>query len=137
MGLVSSEPITVDGVEVKPIRVLSKLLPDHVPGEEKKFPKSIFAFAVEAIGKKDGQKKAIRYSIVFPNQKAISKMGLGANFITYPTALSLKLFIMVLNKIREKGVYPPEILNRELRESIIKQLPKNHFKVYKKVYTPK
>ncbi|MEK6885378.1 MAG: saccharopine dehydrogenase C-terminal domain-containing protein [Nanoarchaeota archaeon] len=137
LGLVSSKPINVDGVEVKPIRVLSKLLPDPVPGEEKKFPNSIFAFAVEAIGKKDGKKKAVRYSIVFPNQREIGKMNIGANFISYPTALSMKLFTMALDRVTERGVYPPEILNKKIREDIIKQLPKNHVKVYKKVYTPK
>jgi len=130
LGLVSGKPVDVDGVQVKPIRVLSKLIPEPVPGEEKKFPNSIFSFAVEAIGRKNGKKKAVKYSIVFPNQKEIGKMGLGANFISYPTALSMKLFTMILGRIKEKGVFPPEMLDKETRAIIIKQLPKYKVKVY-------
>lgn len=137
LGFVSDKKINVDGVEVKPIRVLSKLLPDPVPGEEKKFPESIFAFAVEAIGKKNKKRKAIKYSVVFPKQKDIGKMGIGANFISYPTALSATLFTLVVNKIKETGVHSPEILNKEQRAWLIDQLPRFKVKVYKKTYTPK
>ncbi|MEK6927190.1 MAG: saccharopine dehydrogenase NADP-binding domain-containing protein [Nanoarchaeota archaeon] len=137
LGFVSDKKINVDGVEVSPIRVLSKLLPDPIPGEEKKFPESIFAFAVEAIGKKNKKRRAIKYSVVFPRQKEIGKMGIGANFISYPTALSAALFAMIIYKIQETGVHSPEVINKELRTKIISQLPKYKVKVYKKVYTPK
>ncbi len=137
LGLTSEEKIDVDGVKVKPIRVLSKLLPDSVPGQEKRFPNSIFAIAVEAIGKKDNKKKAVRYSVVFPKQETIGKMGLGANFISYPTALSMYLFTLIINKIKKSGVFPPECLNKDVRTWIIKQLPKYYVKVYKKIYVPK
>lgn len=137
LGLTSTEKINVAGVEVKPIQVLSKLLPNPVPGEEKRFPNSIFAMSTEAIGKKAGKKKAVKLSVVFPNQRTIGKMGLGANFISYPTALSMKLFAMEINKIKRRGVFPPEAINKEIREAILKQLPKYKVKVYKKVYTPK
>jgi len=128
LNLVSDKKINVDGVEVKPIRVLSKLLPDSVPGEEKRFPKSIFAIAVEAIGKKDGKKKSVKYSVVFPRQEIIGKMGIGANFISYPTALSIKLFAMHINEIKKRGVFPPEALDEKIRKEIIKEL-KKHCKV--------
>ena len=124
LNLVSDKKINVDGVEVKPIRVLSKILPDSVPGEEKKFPKSIFAIAVEAIGKKNNKKKSVKYSVVFPRQEVIGKLGLGANFISYPTALSLSLFVLILNKIKKSGVFPPEALNDEIRKEFIKNLKK-------------
>ena len=137
LGLLSDKKINIDGVEVKPIRVLSKLLPSPISGEEKKFPKSIFAIAVEAIGKKDNKKKAIRYSIVFPRQEIIGKMGLGANFISYPTALSTSLFALIIDKTKKIGVFPPECLEKEIRHWIIKQLPKNHIKIYKTIYVPK
>lgn len=131
LGLVSIKPINVDGAEVTPIRFLSKLLPDPVPGEEKKFPNSIFAMATEAIGRKNKKKKAVKISVVFPKQKIIGKMGLGANFISYPTALSMKLFTMVINKIKRRGVFPPECLDKEIRKEILKQLPKYKVRFYK------
>ncbi len=121
----------------KKLDEISKTLPDPVPGEEKKFPNSIFAFAVEAIGKKYGKKLAVRYSIVFPKQRDINKICPGANFISYPTALSMKLFTIAFDKIKERGVFPPESLEKKVRDFIISELPKNHVKIYKKVYTPK
>jgi saccharopine dehydrogenase (NAD+, L-lysine-forming) len=136
LGLASNKPIMIDGVKVKPLSVLSKILPDPVPGEEKKFPKSVFALSVEAIGKKAGKKLAIRYSAVFPNQEEIGKMNLGANFISYPTALGMKLIIMQIKNIKRRGVFPPEALPKEIREVIMNQLKENHVNVYKKVYTP-
>ncbi|MCX6702014.1 MAG: saccharopine dehydrogenase NADP-binding domain-containing protein [Candidatus Zambryskibacteria bacterium] len=137
LGLVSNETVNVDGVEVKPIQILSTLLPNPVPGEEKKFPNSIFAFAVEVIGKKNNKNTVVRYSIVFPNQKTIGEMEFGANFISYPTALSMKLFVMIFDKIKKRGVFPPEALDKETRTLIIQELPKNQVKVYKEIYTPK
>jgi len=137
LGLTSNKKIKVDGIEIAPIRVLSKLLPDPIPGEEKKFPKAVFAFAVEAMGKKDGKKKAVIYSAMFPNQEAINKISPNANFISYPTALSTKLFAMQINNLGKTGVFPPEAINKKIRMDILKQLEKNHVKVYKKVYTPK
>ncbi len=124
LGLASDENINVDGAKIRPVRVLSRLLPNPVPGEERKYPESIFAIAVEAIGKSHRKKKTARYSIVFPKQKKIEKMNLGANFISYPTALSVKLFVMAFPKIRRKGVFPPEALEKEVRQEILKELEK-------------
>jgi saccharopine dehydrogenase-like NADP-dependent oxidoreductase len=137
LGLTSYKSIKIDGVDIKPIKVLSKILPDSIPGEEKKYPNSIFALAVEATGKKDGKKKAIKYSVVFPKQEEIGKMDLGANFISYPTAISMALFILVIPMINKRGVLPTECLEKDIREVILKSLPKNKIKVYKKIFTPK
>lgn len=132
LGLVSDNEIDVDGLKVKPIRVLSKLLPDTKPGDEKRFPKSVFAMAIEAIGKKAGKKKVIKFAVVFPNQKEIEKLKLDANFITYPTALSAKNFIMAIPKITDKcGVFPPEALSAEVRKSIFDELKKFKLKFVK------
>ena len=132
LGFTSEKSINIDNVEVKPIKVLSKLLPDPVPGEEKKFPNAIFAMCVEAIGKYKRKKKRIKFSIVFPTQKEINKLGLDANFISYPTALSVKHFVMAFPKIKKKGVFPPECLDNEVRKDILKEIKKNkliHLKI--------
>lgn len=132
LGLISEKEIDVDGIKIKPIRVLSKLLPDTHPGDEKRFPKSVFTMAIEAIGKKAGKKKVIKFAVVFPNQKEIEKLKLDANFITYPTALSAKNFIMAIPRIADKtGVFPPEALNAEVRKSIFEELKKFKLKFVK------
>ncbi len=124
LGLLSEKAINVDGKMIKPIRFLSKLLPDPVPGEEKKFPKARFAMSVEATGKLKGKKRTVKSSILFPIQEEIGKLNLGANFISYPTALSAKYFVMALPKIKRRGVFPPEALDKEVRKGILGDLKK-------------
>lgn len=124
LGLLSNKKILVDGVRVKPISVLAKLLPDTVPGEEKNFPKARFAMSVEAIGKLKKEKKSVKCSVVFPAQKDIDKLELNANFISYPTALSIKLFVMEMSKIIKRGVFPPEALDSNIRKNIFDELNK-------------
>lgn len=131
LKLTSENKVNIDGMKIAPIRLLSKILPDSVPGEEKKFPKAVFAIAVEAIGKFKGRKKTVKYSVIFPDQKQIEKMNLNANFISYPTALSIKLFVMAIPKITKTGVFPPECLDKDVREEIIKNLGKNKIKLIK------
>lgn len=132
LGLLSYKEIDVEGIKIKPIRVLNKLLPDPVPGEEKKFPEARFAMAVEAIGKLGNKKKTVKTTVVFPSQKEINKLGLEANFISYPTALSVKLFLMELHNITKRGVFPPECLSKEVRKNIFEELKKiKHIKFTK------
>lgn len=138
MGLISKKKILFRGVEISPFEFMCKVLPDVPPSlADKKYENAQFAFLIEAIGKKQGKKKAIRYFIMFPKQKEINHFNLNANFITYPTALSAKLFATSIPLIKKSGVFPPECIEKEARSWIIKQLPKNHVKVYKRVYTPK
>lgn len=134
LGLTSKKDIKIDGMKIKPIQFLSKLLPDTKPGDEKKFPNSVFAISIEAIGKKSGKKKTIKYSVVFPNQREIGKMRLNANFISYPTALLAKMFILSIPKIKKAGVFPPETLDKEIRKSILSELSKNKSILIKKEY---
>jgi len=49
---------------------------------------------------------------------------LNANFITYPTAISAKLFALAALKSKEKGILPPEALDNEIRNYILKKLNK-------------
>lgn len=134
LGLLSDRKILVKGVEVKPLDVLTKLLPDSVPGDEKKFPEARFAMSVEAIGKLKNKKKAIKYSVVFPSQKEINELELMANFISYPTALSVKLFLMELPNIERRGVFPPEAIDKDIRKRIMGELKKlKHIKLIKEI----
>lgn len=133
LGFTSKKEIKVDGTSVKPVDLLMKLLPDTKPGDEKRFPNSIFAISIEAIGKKNGKNKKVKYSVVFPRQKVIEKMKLNANFISYPTALCLKMFILSIPKIKRTGVFPPESLDKDIRKSILSELSRNKAIIIKKL----
>ena len=131
LGLASNNKIKVGDCEIKPVEVLSAVLPDSPPGSEKKFPNSFFAISIEVLGKVKGKNKKVKYSVVFPKQKEINKMNINANFISYPTALSAKLFVMAIPKITKKGVFPPEALDKEIRKEIIQKLEKSKVKISK------
>lgn len=138
LGLISRNKIPFKGQEISPFDFTTKVLPD-VPASltEKRFEKAQFGFVIEVIGHKNKKKEVVRYSVMFPNQGAINKYGLNANFISYPTALSASLFAVAIPRISASGVFPPECLEKDAREFIINQLPKYHVKVEKKIYSPK
>jgi len=131
LGLTSHEKINVKNFEISPFQFLSAVLPDSPPGTEKKFKESVFAFSVEVKGKTKGKTKVFKYSVVFPRQRDIEKLKLNANFISYPTALSVKLFVMSLLDIERKGVFPPEAIEDEVRKEILRELERSKVKIVK------
>ncbi len=46
-----------------------------------KYEKAQFGFVIELTGWKNNKKEKVRYSVMFPNQGQIDKLGLNANFI--------------------------------------------------------
>ena len=89
-----------------------------VPGDAQ------FIFAVEAEGKRNNKNKKAGFYAIFPKQKQINRLGLHANFISYPTALCTKVFAMMIPKIKNCGVFPPEALDKKIRHKIINELKK-------------
>ena len=133
LGLVSKEKIDFKDIKISPFEFVNKILPDaSFNTQDPEFSNAQFAFAVEAIGKVKGKKKIIRYFMSFPKQEDINKLDLGANFISYPTALSAKIFAMVLPKIKMIGVIPPEALDKEIRKLILSELEKTKHVILKK-----
>jgi saccharopine dehydrogenase (NAD+, L-lysine-forming) len=138
LGLVSKGKIQIKGVEISPMEFACKVLPD-VPTNlgDKKYENAQFGFVIELNGLRDKKKEAIRYEVIFPKQGVINEMKLNANFISYPTALSASLFALAMPKICSVGVFPPECLEKEVRQFIIEQLPKHKVRVRRKVYSIK
>ncbi len=133
LGLISREKIKFGDIEISPFEFVNKVLPNiSFSNEDPKFKEAQFAFAVEASGKIKGKKRIIRYFVSFPRQKEINKLGLNANFISYPTALSAKIFAMVIPKIKTKGIIPPEALDKEIRKFILSELDKTNNVIVKK-----
>ena len=71
---------------------------------------------------------------MFPKQKEINKLGLNANFISYPTALSAKIFATAFKKLKTIGMIHPEALDKEVRKFIFSELRKAGHVVIKKEY---
>lgn len=132
LGLLSEQKVTMNGISMKPKEFFSKVLPDSSPiYKNEKFKNAVFGFVVEAKGKKDNEDRTVRYTAIFPRQKQIDDLDPDANFISYPTALMTKLFIMAISKIHEYGLFPPEALSAGIRKFILEQLKKYPVKITK------
>ena len=133
LGIISKEKIKFKGIDISPFEFVNKILPDvSFSNEDKKFHSAQFAFVVEASGKIKKKQKILRYYVAFPIQKEINKLGLNANFISYPTALSAKIFALAFPKIKAKGINPPETLDKEVRKFIFAELNKTKHILIKK-----
>jgi saccharopine dehydrogenase-like NADP-dependent oxidoreductase len=133
LGLTSQEKIDFNGMKITPFEFVTKVLPEiSLNFSDPKFDNAQFAFAVQASGKVKGRHRTLRYFVSCPKQKEINKLGLNANFISYPTALSAKIFAMAFHKIKSKGIIPPEALDREVRKLILAELDKVRHVVVKK-----
>jgi saccharopine dehydrogenase-like NADP-dependent oxidoreductase len=126
LGLTSDKKADVGGFKISPAAFLSKLLMN----DEKLLPKKLdiknaqFGFAVIAEGKKKGKRKRVAYYVAFPEEEDIDEMKIDANFISYPTALMVKFFVMAMPHVKKFGVFPPEALNEEIRKSILAGIKK-------------
>ena len=133
LGFISRKKIKLGDIEISPFEFVNKVLPDiSFSNSDPKFNNAQFAFAVEATGKIKGKKMKIKYFVLFPNQKYINKLGLDANFISYPTALSAKLFALAAPKIKAKGIIPPEALEKQVRKFILDGLKKTKHVIIQK-----
>ena len=130
LGFTSKNKIKTKDGEIAPIDLTSKILPPVVEDiKEEKYYNAQFAFVVRAEGRKKGKAKMVQYWVMFPKQKEINNLNLNANFISYPTALSAKMFVMAIPKITQKGVFPPEALEKDVRKEIIQELEKTDVKI--------
>lgn len=133
LGLTSKEKISIKDVHISPFEFVNKVLPNiSFDNENPKFSEAQFAFAVEASGKIKGKHKKIRYFVMFPKQKDINKLNLNANFISYPTALSTKIFALAMARVKDMGIIPPEALDKHIRKFILNELDKTKHVIVKK-----
>lgn len=97
LGLCSSAPIEVDGVSIKPRRVLGDLLVKNLPADE---PDAVLV-RVEFVG--DG--KRLRYDIIDYQDEAT---GLSAMMRTTAFPASIVALMMARNQTTAKGALPQE-----------------------------
>lgn len=91
----------------------------------KTFEEARFGFVIEVSGKENGVNKIIKKFVAFPKQREINAMNLNANFITYPTALLMKAFIMAMPEIKNFGVFPPEAIDLKALEQVTNDVRRN------------
>src|SRR3989344_1869607 len=85
---------------------------------------SIFISVVEGIGKKSGRKVRIKSTVIYPDLIQINKKFNGATYISYPTGMAVYAFAKNIPKIKEYGIFPPEALSYEIKNSIISEIKK-------------
>jgi saccharopine dehydrogenase-like NADP-dependent oxidoreductase len=129
MGLLSSEPVEVDGVEVVPMRLISKLTPP-APKYEKEIKEVIDAgidveegvFLVRVDGIKDGEKVRVDSYVNVPGLRESFERA-GISHEAYLTGQCAWIFTKMLIKgeVGQKGVLPPEVLEADARAYFLKE----------------
>lgn len=101
LGLASSEEIEVDGIEVRPRRVLGEMLLRHLPADEP----DVVLIRVEFRGRAEGTIQRLRYDII---DRFDERTGLSAMMRTTAFPASIIAQMMARGDIKEKGAIPQE-----------------------------
>jgi lysine 6-dehydrogenase len=101
LGLCSSDGVNVDGVEIKPRRLLAGLLEDYLPADEPDYVLIRLDFA----GSSDGSERRLRYDIV---DKQDEVNGLSAMMRTTSFPASIIAQMMARGDVSERGATPQE-----------------------------
>jgi saccharopine dehydrogenase-like NADP-dependent oxidoreductase len=108
MGMLSKEPIEVKGIKVRPLDVVTAMLPNPADLAEK--VKGHTGFAVEVIGEKDGRKTKVRMFTTLSHEKAyeLCRTNAGAYYVGTGGAIATEMFID--GEVKDKGFVIPEQL---------------------------
>ncbi len=132
MGLLSSEPVEVDGVQVVPMRLISKLAPP-APKYEQEIKEVIDAgieleegaMLVRIDGQKDGERVRVDSYVNTPGLlDSFARAGISHE--SYFTGQCAWLFtkMLVHGEISQKGVFPPEALEADSRAYFLREAAK-------------
>ena len=95
---------------------------------------AVCAMAVVVEGKSGNRKKKnIRFDVLFPDLQHINLLFPGAGYISYPTAIAATVFARNILSL-PVGVYPPEALEKDIREKIMMQLKSKGIKIVRHIY---
>lgn len=129
-GLFSKDEIEVRGVKVRPLDVTSKLLFPiwtYEPGEEEF---TILRVVVE--GRENGGAVRHTYDLYDEYDRATGQSSM-ARTTAFPCAIAARMLLR--GDIKEKGVFPPELLGRQagMLEQMTSELAKRNVKLTSKV----
>ncbi len=103
LGLAASEEVELDGVRVRPRRLLGELLLRHLPAEEPDVVLIRLAFR----GRRAGQDKRLRYDII---DRFDARTGLSAMMRTTAFPASIIAQTMARGETTERGALPQELV---------------------------
>ena len=132
MGLLSSEPVEVDGTEIVPMRLINKLAPP-APKYEKEIQEAIDSglkmeegvMLIRVDGIKDGEKVRVDSYVNTPGLlESFEKARISHE--AYFTGQCGWLFTKMLIKgeVTQKGVFPPEVLEAKPRAYFLEEAAK-------------
>ena len=134
LGLMSSETINVGNVEVEPRRVLAQLFPPTPPSlreymkcvEEGQLDAGGSLISMKVKGKKDGKTAEEELFITIPTLVECARRIPGSNNVSYGTSVSAAEFslMMLRGEVKHRGVFPPEVFDKEERETFLKAIEK-------------
>jgi len=141
LGLMSPDPIDVNGIEVAPMDVFLKLLPKTLaPKKCMEMVKngelfSRLQLAVDVKGKKNGKEYHHKLWSESPNIVEACDRIAGTNDVSYITSLPISIATLMIlrGQLKKDGVFPPETLDREEREVFFKGLKEWGITVHKQV----
>lgn len=87
--------------------------------------------AVETSGMRDGSPVSVKYVVRCPTLKEIMRRCPGATYVAYPTAVAAAAFARVIPQIRKPGVWPPETLEKPLRDQVVQKLRQGGIRIEK------
>ena len=129
-GLAGTKPIKVGKVEVEPLEVFLALAPPTLrPHEvEEKIEKGIIedeiaCILLDVVGERSGKEvRATYYSML--RLKEVNKRMRGVTATSYFVGIGACVFTELLaeNRIKSRGIAPPEALEKEEREALIRRL---------------
>jgi len=132
MGLLSEEPVEVDGQQVIPMHLISKLTPpapkyrDEIQAVlDEGMHSEEGAFLVRVEGEKRGKKMTIDSYVNGPGLTEAFEMA-GITHESYFTGQLAFLFtkMFVNDKIKLKGIFPPEAFDAEMRTYFLQEAGK-------------
>lgn len=140
LGFFRKRPVkigTVVSALIPPYDFVLKIWPDIPSPQEMaalvksgKLRNAHFWAAVEERGVGSDNKKITKKAmILFPSQAEINQIYPRANYISYAAGITAGIFALYIPKITEKGAFPPEAINKEIRGQLIGELKKNGIKI--------
>jgi len=118
MGLLSREPVTVDGVSVAPKKLLDALLYPRVRLAEG--DKDITVFRVEVVGERDGRRRKYKIDMV---DRYDEKLGFTSMARTTAFTGAIVARIIARGDLEATGMLPPElVINGPLFDRLVDEL---------------
>ncbi len=142
LGLLDDKPVDVGGVKVIPQDLFFKLIPRTLSFEEVKnkikagtLIDARECYVVEVEGEKAGKKTTYILSVPFPSLLEVQEKLPGATHESYVTGVSAAIFTEMIctGDIKTKGVFLPESLELEARETFLAKLAEKDIKIQERV----